>query len=188
MTAFEKQGPVNTEKALDTALKTAMDRGLDIVIATSTGSTALKLTKKAKEIGFKNNISAVTLAYGFKTPGKNEVSEEKMEMLKQNGVNIVTAAHALSGAERSISRAFGGASPVEIMAYTLKMMGQGVKVCVETSVMALDNGSIEFGKPVVCVAGSSSGADTVCIITPAYSANILNTRIHEIICKPSLLG
>lgn len=67
------------------------------------------------------------------------------------------------------------------------MLGQGVKGCVEIALMALDSGSIFYGRPVVCVAGSG-GAGTVCVITPDYIADLLNTRIHEILCKPGLYG
>ena len=45
---------------------------------------------------------------------------------------------------------------------------------------------IELNKPVVCVGGSARGADTACIITPAYTADCLDTKIHEILCKPGL--
>ena len=34
--------------------------------------------------------------------------------------------------------------------------------------------------------GSSYGVDTAVVITPAYSADILDTRIHEVLCKPGL--
>ncbi len=52
--------------------------------------------------------------------------------------------------------------------------------------MALDADAIDYGKPVMAVAGSGEGADTAAILTPAYSANILDTIVHEIVCKPSL--
>jgi hypothetical protein len=66
------------------------------------------------------------------------------------------------------------------------MLGQGVKVCVEISLMANDAGALTYGKPVVCVAGSGKGADTICIVTPAYSASVLDTKINEVIEKPDL--
>ena len=34
--------------------------------------------------------------------------------------------------------------------------------------------------------GTGRGADTVCRLTPDYTADLLGTRIHEILCKPSL--
>ncbi len=114
------------------------------------------------------------------------MTDERRAELTAAGVHIIHAAHALSGAERGISRKFNGAYPVEIMAHTLRMFGQGTKVCVEIAMMALDNGAIEFNKPVVCVGGSARGADTACIITPAYTADCLDTKIHEILCKPGL--
>ena len=52
MTIFEKTGPVNTEETLNIALKTAKERNLDIVVASSEGDTALSLMQKAKEAGF----------------------------------------------------------------------------------------------------------------------------------------
>ena len=53
--------------------------------------------------------------------------------------------------------------------------------------MALDADVIEWGKPVVALGGTASGADTAIVITPGYSASILTTRIHEILCKPALM-
>jgi hypothetical protein len=64
------------------------------------------------------------------------------------------------------------------------MLGQGVKVCVEISISALDAGLIPFGKPVITVAGTGRGADTAALLTPAHANAIFETRIHEILCKP----
>ena len=114
------------------------------------------------------------------------MSEEIVRELEQQGATVVTAAHALSGAERGITKAFGSVHPVELMAYTLRMFGQGMKVCVEIALMALDCGSISYGRPVVCIGGSGRGADTACILTPSYSSSLLETKIHEILCKPAL--
>jgi hypothetical protein len=83
-----------------------------------------------------------------------------------------------------LSSKFGGVNPVEIIANALRMFGQGVKVCTEISVMALDSGLIPYGESVVAVAGTGRGADTAVIIKPAHAKDILNTRIQEIICKP----
>ena len=173
MTIFEKTGPVNTEETLNIALKTATERNLDIVVASSEGDTALSLMQKAKEAGFAGKIVCVSCAYGSKTPGENRFSQERRTTLEQNGIRVVTAAHALSG--------------VELIAYTLRMFGQGTKVCVEVALMALDCGSISYGKPIVAIGGSGRGADTACVLTPGYTANLMETKIHEILCKPSLM-
>ena len=49
---------------------------------------------------------------------------ELRRYLIEKGFQVCTAAHALSGAERSLSTAFSGVYPVEIIAYTLRMLGQ----------------------------------------------------------------
>ncbi len=187
MIAFAKPGAIHTDETLEIAISAAKQRGLELVIATSQGRTALCALEKAKEMGFSGPIVAVTLAYGYKNPGENRISEETFQTLRNAGVRVVTAAHALSGAERGISSTFGGVYPVEIIAAALRMLGQGVKVSVETSLMALDAGAISYGKPVVCVAGTGGGADTCCIVTPSYTATLLKTKINEILCKPSFL-
>jgi hypothetical protein len=83
-----------------------------------------------------------------------------------------------------MSRKFGGAYPVEIMAHTLRMFGQGVKVCVEVAVMALDAGLIPHGREVIAVGGTGRGADTAVVIRPAHASSIFDTYICEVICKP----
>ena len=178
---FEKIGPENTEETLTAALERAMELDTDIVVASSRGDTALKLVEMAAAKGFKGKLVDVRLAF---TGGKNPMDEEVAASLREKGVTLVTAAHVLSGAERGISKAHGGIYPVELMADTLRMISRGVKVSVEIAVMALDAGEIPFGKPVVCIGGSGRGADTACVVTPSYAAEILNTRVNEIICKP----
>ena len=37
---------------------------------------------------------------------------------------------------------------------------------------------------VVAIGGSHRGADTAAVVTPSYSASILNTVVNEILCKP----
>jgi len=187
MVTFETTGLVNTEETLKIAVAYAIEHGCDIVAATSSGDTIFKLKEIADTINFTGNIIAVRYVYGMKEKGKNAMSDETYEKLLEKDVKIVTAAHALSGAERGLSSKFTGIYPVEIVAAALRMLGQGTKVCVEIALMALDSGSITYGKPVVCIGGSSHGADTACVITPGYTACLLETKIHEILCKPSLM-
>lgn len=177
---FNESGKINTEKTVELAIKIAKERNINyIVIATSQGDTA-KLFKDVKDI----NIVCVTHAYGFGEPGKNSLANETRENLKSMGFEILSATHVLSGAERGLSKKFGGVSPVEIIAHSLRIFGQGTKVCAEISIMALDAGLIPYGEKVISVGGSGRGADTAVIITPAHANNILDTRINEIICKP----
>jgi hypothetical protein len=70
------------------------------------------------------------------------------------------------------------------MATILRTFSQGVKVCVEITLMACDGGLVDEGEKVIAVAGSGAGADTAIVVTCAPSTRVSKLRIHEIICKP----
>jgi len=178
---FNALGKVNTIDTTALALKVAKERNIKyIVVASSRGDTA-KLLNNSADI----NIICVTHANGFPEPGKSEMSQEIRSELADLGIKVLTTSHVLSGAERGMSKTFGGAYPVEIIAHTLRMLGQGTKVCVEVSIMALDAGLIPHGEPIISIGGTGQGADTAVIITPSHASSIFETKIHEIICKPS---
>lgn len=174
----------NTDKTFDLALAKAKALGTDVVLATTTGKTALRFLEAAKQAGFAGRTVIVTHAYGSREKGKNIMPEDVRAKLIASGAAVVTAAHALSGGERGISSRFQGVYPVELIAHTLRMISAGTKVCVEIGAMALDAGVIEYGKPVVCIGGTGGGADTACVVTPSYSSSLLESHINEFLCKP----
>ncbi len=181
---FEKPGKQNTKVTLESALKIARQRSINtIVVPTSTGNTIEELLKLDID-GI--NIVCVTHVNGFKEPGVQEVSAEKLELFESRGIKVVTTTHVLSGAERGLSRKFGGISPVEIIAYSLRMLGQGTKVAVEIAVMALDSGTIGYMEPIIALGGTGLGVDTAIIMRTSHGSNILDCKIDEFICKPIL--
>ena len=185
---FNLPGKDNTKETAKIAVARALElKAPGIVAASNTGETLFTLAEEAQKQGYKGQLVCVTHVYGFKEGGKNDLSDENREKLLKLGVKVFTAAHSLSGAERALSRKFQGVFPVEIIAHTLRMFGQGMKVCVEVSAMALDAGLLPYGEPIVALGGSGRGADTAVLLTPGYTSNILETRIHEILCKPGLL-
>ena len=177
---FENCGRINTKETVELTLKVAKERGINyIVVASTKGETA----KLLKDCGI--NVVVVTHVNGYRQAGTQEMLEETRTELKSYGFEIYTSTHALSGAERGLSNKFGGISPIEVMANSLKMFGQGVKVCVEVSTMALDGGMIPYDEDIIAIGGTGRGADSAVIIRPAHSASILETKIKEIICKPA---
>jgi len=184
MLIFEKISRDNTPVALRLAFGKAVELSTDIVLSSSTGASALAALEIANEKNFSGRIAVITSVWGMKGPGENPMPDENRKKLTDAGVYVVTAAHALSGAERSFSNKFNGVYPAEIMAHTLRLFCEGVKVCVEVASMALDAGAIKSPKPVVSLGGTGRGLDTVCVITPGYTAKIFETRIHEVLCKP----
>lgn len=176
---FEENGAKNTGETIRLALAAAAEQDIrSIVVASVTGRTATLLAGAGKK------IVCVTHAYGFATPGGNEMPAGEREKLAAAGIAVLTTTHVLSGVERGVSTKSGGMYPAEIMSDTLRMFGQGMKVCVEIAVMALDAGLIPYGEKIVAIGGTGRGADTAAILTPAHAREIFNTRIHEIVCKP----
>lgn len=176
---FFKPGRDNTEVTVTLAVNTAIERGIRyIVVASNEGNTADYLK------GSGMDVVVVTHANGFRAKGAQELTAEKRRELEESGFTVYTSAHALSGAERGLSRQFGGIMPVEIIAQSLRMLGQGVKVGVEISTMALDGGVIPYGEDIIAIGGTGRGADTAIILRPAHAAQIMETKIKEIICKP----
>lgn len=179
---FSQKGQENTAATIEAAIRVAKERGIrHIVVASGSGETAKLLT------GIKDlHVTCVTNAYGYSEDGKSKMPEATRKELKDKGITIVTASHVLSGVERGISKHGGGMYPAEIMSQTLRMLGDGIKVCVEISIMALDAGAIPHGENIIAIGGSGKGADTAAILSPAHAAKVFQTKIHEIICKPYL--
>jgi hypothetical protein len=181
-TYFRTTGAQNT-KALLNIVKEYVDKEEveNIIVATNTGETGAKAAKAFKG----KNTVVVTHCYGFQQPGKFELKDEFKEEILANGGKILTATHALSSAERAIRKKFGTLEPLELIANTFRLMGEGTKVCVEITLMAADAGLIPVDKDVVAVAGTGKGADTALRIKPTNAARLFDLRIKEVIAKPS---
>ena len=187
MVIFEKAGKENAEVVLRIALAKAIEIGAPaVVLPSGTGETADAAWKMAQTLGYTGQIVVVRTVSKAALSGGNKMPAEKKKELEEKGITVVSCAHALSAGERGISGKFHGVYPLELMAQTLRTFGQGTKVAFECAVMALDTDAIPYGVPIISMGGSSYGVDTAVIMTPAYSADILDTKIHEMLCKPGL--
>lgn len=176
---WEKKGLQNTEATAKAALGRARELGIKhLVVASNSGKTAEKFLDRGVE------VVCVTHHVGFAAPGRDEMPPEKRRELQQKGVQMLTTTHLLAGVDRAFRLQFGGVYPAEIIASALRLFGQGVKVCVEIAVMALDAGLIPYGEEIVAVAGSARGADAACVIVPAHAHDFFKTAVKEIICMP----
>jgi len=178
---FKEAGAQNTNALLKFVKKYAEKEDIkDVVIASTTGETGAKASKILK--GY--NVVTVTHCVGFREPGKTELQEEYRKEILANGAKIFTGVHALSSAERAIRKDFGTIQPLELIANTLRLMGEGTKVCVEITLMAADAGLIPVDRDVVAIAGTGKGADTALRIKPANAARFFDLKIREVIAKP----
>ena len=182
---FKHPGAENTDEIMG-IVADRMKRGdiKNVVVASTTGDTARKLISRLKGTGA--DIAVVTSQCGSEKEGESEMSKDVEEELIESGAKVVRASHVLSGVERSINRKVGGASRVETVAEALRaLFGQGMKVCVEVTIMAADNGAIPCGEvEVIAVAGSGSGADTACVVRPAHANGFFNFQGREILAMP----
>lgn len=186
VTYFEKGGPQNTNKALEIAKKYADQFNIkDILIASTTGTTA----SKALEIfnPKKYNIIIITHSYYFiGLKSRQEFPEDLMENLREQGLKVFTATHAMTGIERSMRKSLNQWLPIEIFAKYLRTnFSQGVKVCMEIASMAVDGGLIsDLEKDIICIGGTGRGADTVCLIKAMPTSFFDQLRVKAILAKP----
>ncbi len=183
---FDTPGPANTEDAARFSLERAKELGVKtVVVASSSGKTAQVFSRAMKGSGLR--LIVVTHVVGFAKPGEWEFSAEIAEQLRKEGVTIVTGTHALSGLERALSRSpkVGGGSRTEAIAEALRRtVAVGLKVAVECVLIAADQGAIGVTDEVIAVGGTASGADTVCVIRPAHTANYFDLQVREIVAMP----
>lgn len=178
---FRRAGKHNTDTLLSIVKEYVEKEGIkDIVVASSTGETGAK----ASEVFKGYNVVVVTHCFGFTKPGVTDLKDSYKQDILGNGAKIFTGTHALSSAERAIRTKFGAIQPLELIANTLRLMGEGTKVCVEITLMAADAGLIPTDKDVVAIAGTAEGADTALRIRPANTVRFFDLRIKEVIAKP----
>ena len=181
---FETKGKQNTSALLERVREYAGITGVrDVVVASTTGETGVAASKLFKGL----NLVVVTHHSGFAAQGVHELEEENRRQILSNGARILTATHALSGVERAIRKEFGTIEPLEIIANTFRLFGEGTKVCVEIVLMAADAGLIPVDREVITIAGSGRGADTALLIKPANASRFFELEVREVIAKPRRL-
>jgi uncharacterized protein len=178
---FEKAGRENTEQALGSAFDYARAHGINHIVVASTYGDTARLLPDLAHPGL--NVIVITHNAGFKEPGVQEFPDEIRVQLAARGVKVLTGTMVLRSLGTAIRDMGGGYSEQELIANTLRMLGQGMKVCVEIVAMASDAGLVPPGD-VVAVAGTGRGADTVCLIKADSSNRFFNIKVKEIITKP----
>jgi hypothetical protein len=179
---FEKTGKKNTEATLRLARSRAEELGLkQIVLASTHGYTALKAAEIYKGSGIE--IIAVSISAAFEKEGW-AMSEEERRQIEQAGVRVSTTIHGL--ADGVAEGMYGENTPGSVVANTLRLFSQGMKVAVEVSIMALEAGLIPAGREIIAVGGSTDGCDTAIVVRPAHARKIKEFRICEILCKPRI--
>jgi len=184
ITYFDKQGEDYTDELI-LAVKDKLDVAKNIkyiLIASTTGESALKLHNAIDN----DDITIINVSHnvGFSGDNESDISDEMIAKLENVGIKTYQGLHAFSGAARGVTNKYGGFSPLDVVADTLRMFSHGVKVSAEISLMAADAGLVPVGEEIIAIGGRAHGVDTAVILTPVNSKNLFNMKIHEIIAMP----
>lgn len=188
---FENLGVVNTDETLRIAKERADELGIKkIVIASTTGYAGVK----AVDVFKGKTVIIVTHSAGFKEPNTQELTEENRKIIESKGGILVTAAHAFGGLSRMMRQSSIPEAPTtyivgDIVASTLRIFGQGMKVACEIAVMACDAGLVRTDEDIISIAGTGAadagrGSDVAIVVRPTPAHLFLDFRVREILCKP----
>jgi hypothetical protein len=177
-----KAGKENTLDTLRIAKEEALKRGIRLVLVASTGGeTGLTAARLFHKSGIQ--VIIVTHNSGFKDPGVQEFDQKAREEITSLGGIVYTGTHVLRGLGAALRTRYNF-SHEQVVADTLRMFGQGIKVCVEIAAMAADAGLIP-ACDVIAVGGTGRGADTAAVIAADSSNRFFNIKVREILAKPS---
>ena len=180
-TYFENPGRENTEEVLRIVKQRAEELGIKtIVVASTTGDTAVKATEILG--GFK--IIAVSIFTGMLAPNTQEFTEESRKIVESKGGVVFTTTPAFHGLSDAMAKKFNTYADGNIVADTLRIFGEGMKVVCEIALMAADGGLVRTDEDVIAIAGSDRGADTAVVLRPVNSDDFFDLKIKEILCKP----
>jgi hypothetical protein len=183
---FNRAGVENTDKVIGIVQNRLKEGDIkSVVVASSGGTTGLKF---AKALARETNLVVVSSHPGFAGPGTWDFDLNILKELESMGCKVVRHSHILSGLERSISGKFSGVSRTEFLAEALRcLFGTGLKVAIESTIMAADSGSIPIEKSIA-VGGTSSdkgrGSDCAIVVWPSHCNNFFDFRVLEILAKP----
>lgn len=180
---FDRPGPANTARTLEIARQRAAELGIHtILVATTSGAAGVEAARMLTQ-GL--NLIVVTHSTGSGGPDTQELIPENRAAIEATGATILTCQHAFGGVGRAVRKKLGTYELEEIIAYTLRNFGQGVKVCAEIALMAADAGLVRTDEPCIAIGGTGRGADTALVVLPTNAQTFFDLRVVEFLCLPS---
>lgn len=181
-TYFSQTGPQNSARTIELARTRAEALGIQkVLVATTTGATGVQAARLLRDL----DVIIVTHSAGFSEPNTLNLTDKNRAVIETAGAKILTCQHALGGVGRAVRKKLGTYQIDEIIAFTLRTFGQGIKVVAEMALMAADAGLVRTDEPIVAIAGSGRGADTAAVLRPANAQTFFDLQFLEIICMPA---
>ena len=180
---FEHPGSEATEATLCIARQRAEELDIKkILVASTSGATAIRVMDVFQGV----RVIAVSHVTGMHESNVQEFKEENRQIVESKGGVILTTAHALSGLSAAMRNKYNTYVLGMIIADTLRIFGQGIKVACEIALMAADSGLVRTDEDVISIGGTGHGADTAVLLRPVNSHNFFDLKVKEILCKPHL--
>ncbi len=178
---FKKPGRENTDEVLRTTKQRAKELGIKtVVIASTRGDTAVRAMDVLQGL----RIIIVTHVTGYLAPDTQQFTQENRQIVEGKGGIVLTTAHAFGGVSRAMRQKFNTYVIGDMIANSLRIFGEGMKVVVEIAMMAADGGLVRTDEDVIAIAGTGKGADTAVVLQPVISQNFFDIKVKEILCKP----
>ena len=179
---FKEVGTRNTPACLELLEKAAAEGFQHLVVASTTGDSGVQA---ARRLAGKNlNLVVVGHSVGFKGPNIDEFVPAHHDEIVRLGGKVLKATILTHSLDTSVAEQFKGSAPTLLMANTLRRFGQGIKVCCEIVMEAVDAGLIPEEAEVVAAGGTARGWDTVAVLKSAASKRFLKLSVLEIWAKP----
>jgi nitroreductase len=174
---FEDSGPDNTAEVLTLIRDAATTHGISkVVLASTTGKAA------SRALDFFQNealeLIVIPHQYDFSAKDANRFPQDLVEKLRLKGHKVHFGTMLFH-----TDKLYGNNTPT-VVANFLRTFGEGVKVCVEISLMAADAGLVSQSERVIVAAGTGTGLDTALVIQSGSTQNLNKLKINEILCKP----
>jgi len=214
MRVFQRPGPINTDEIIE-IVKAAPSKHEDIVVASITGDSAVKLAGKINnkkkicvtcpqgmswEVDEMNKgpftvvpelkkIRSAWVKQGL-TRVPMAITPENRKRLDKLKVKIIQGTIPFFGPTFSMRVHLQKFTDLDVIAKTLELISTGTLVCLECVLMSVDAGAIPEGKEVVALAGTERGLDTAWVIRSSASANLFHptrgARFVELLAKPGI--
>lgn len=180
---FEQPGKDNTEAVFKLVQQRINELGIKtVVIASTGGDMAVKAVNALKGV----KIVAIAHSTGFATANTQQFTEANRKTVESKGGVVFIGTHLFTGLSQAMRKKFNTIIIGDIIANTLRVFGQGMKVVCEVSTMAADAGLVRTDEDVIVIAGTSRGADTAVVIRPVNSQDFFDMKVREVLCKPRL--
>lgn len=187
---FDSPGRDNTVDVIEAVKKRLKETSVKyIVVASTTGATALKLSDALGDSVQIVSVSesALVREWGAEYPcmdAENKKELEQRGVIVAEKVSYVFHSSPLEGGKWSVP------SPEMLVRETLYAFGQGMKVAVEVALIAVACGYIEPFQDVIAIGGTERGADTAVVLRATFPNLIFSKDdskklvIREIIAMP----